>query len=382
MCLVCECASEASLGCDRLTGQCTCREGVTGRSCDACEEGTNNLWPDCLTCDDECYALWNDSIFQLTEVVNANISEALTSNISSVNVSMEEFDQLCDTVDDIFAISNSSNLSVIELNRVDELVVMLMQQIIIQLQAANAVNVSIVNISVSEVMLVEQLERIKRTLATALNDLNGLQLELPINNGTNLSNQVQRALNRSLQAYKVVSDDVQITIDLITNGSKVYDDKLKKFQSIENQIRELLSLVNNATEFAGEKNSFLCENNASLIGSDCDGIFEESMITASQIVTSIKEVNEYLSMVAIIESQLIELSNTLELSLQNLSEISDYRLPDEAMMLRDDMLDLNEKLSDKLNSSILLLIESLANQLLQLSLNSTPVEVCTFIVIS
>ena len=382
MCLVCECESEASLGCDRLTGECICREGVTGRSCDACEEGTDNLWPDCLTCDEECYTLWNDSIFQLTEVVNANISEAFTSNVSSVNVSMEEFDKLWDIFDDIFGIVNRSNLSVTELTRVDELVVILMQQIITQLQAANAVNVSIVNINISEVMLVEQLEIIKRTLAAALNDLNGLQLELPTNNVTNLSSQVQRALNRSLQAHEVVSDDVQMTVDLITNSSEVYDEKLKTFMSIENQIHELLSLVNNATEFAGENNAFLCGNNASLIDTNCSGIFEVSLITASQIVSSIREVNEYLSMVAIIESQLMELSDTLELSLQNLSEISDYRLPDEVMMLRDDMLSLNEKLSDKLNSSILWLIESLANQMLQLSLNSTPIEVCTFIVIN
>ena len=116
MVLVCECRSETSLGCDQLTGACICRQGVTGRLCDACEEGTDNLWPDCLSCNDTCYNVWNDSIFQLTETVNANISEALMSNISSVNVSLEEFDHLCDIVDNIFAIVNRSNLSLTELN--------------------------------------------------------------------------------------------------------------------------------------------------------------------------------------------------------------------------------------------------------------------------
>ena len=382
MFLVCECESVTSLGCDRLTGQCMCRQGVTGRLCDACEEGTDNLWPDCLTCDDECYTLWNDSIFQLTEVVNANISEAFASNVSSVNVSVEEFDQLRDIVDDIFAIVNSSNLSIPELNRVDELVVMIMQQIKTQLRAANATNVSIVNINVSEVMLVEQLELIKGTLATALSHLNELQLELSVNNNTNLSSQVQHALNRSLEAYEVISNDVQTTVDMITNNSGVYDAKLKSFQSIENQIHKLLSLVDDATEFADEKNSFLCGNNVLLIDSNCSGVFQVSLITASQMIMSIMEVNQYLSMVAIIESQLTELSDTLELSLQNLSKISDYELPDEVTMLRDHMLNLNEKLSNKLNSSVLLIIELLANQLLELSLNSTPVEVCTFIMIN
>ena len=365
--------------CNRTSGQCTCRQGVTGRLCDACEEGTDNVWPDCLTCDDECYTVWNGSIFLLTEVVNANISNALTSNVSSANVSLEEFDHLCDIVDDIFTIVNSSNLSLTELNRVDQLIVMITQQIMTQLQAANAINVSIGNINVSEVMLLEQLETIKGTLATALSDLNGLQLEIPVNNGTNLSSQVQHALNRSLEAYDVISKDVQIIVDMIKNISGVYDVKWKTFLSIENQIYELLSLVDNATKFAEEKNSFLCGNNVLLIDSNCSGVFQVSLITASQIVTSIMKVGEYLSTVAITEFELKELSDTLELSLQDLSNVSGYELPDEVMMLRDHMLNINEKLSNKLNSSILLLIESLVNQLLQLSLNSTSVEVCTLV---
>ena len=77
------------------------------------------MWPDCILCDEDCYNLWNNSITELTKIVNASISEALaSSNTSSVNVSTEEFDQLQSLVDNISAIVNSSNLSLTELNRV------------------------------------------------------------------------------------------------------------------------------------------------------------------------------------------------------------------------------------------------------------------------
>ena len=78
------------------------------------------MWPDCILCDEDCYNIWNDSITELTEVVNASVSEALTSlNISSANVLAEKFDQLWSLVNDLSAIVNSSNFSLTELNRVD-----------------------------------------------------------------------------------------------------------------------------------------------------------------------------------------------------------------------------------------------------------------------
>ena len=377
--LACECKSEASLGCNSLTGQCICRRGVTGRSCDTCEEGTNNVWPDCIMCDEDCYNIWNNSITELTKIVNASISEALaSSNTSSVNVSAEAFNQLQSLIDDVSAIVNSSNFSLTELNRVDQLVVMVTQQVITQIQAASNINASIIRINGSEVELLQTLERMKRSIATISMDLDELQLDLTADNGSVQSNQVQDSLNRSSTAYEVISNDVMPIIDMIINSSRIYNEKLNTFQSIEVQIYNLSTLVNNAMEFAETTNSFLCKDEMSLNESDsnCDRIFRRSMTTLSEVVASAVQINESLNMVAIVESQLSELLNMLELSLQNLNLVNDYRLPDEVMMLKDDMLLLNEKLSNKLNASILLVIESLINQSLELNLKVTPAEVC------
>lgn len=376
---VCECESATSLGCDQLTGQCRCRQGVTGKSCDACEEGTDSVWPDCLKCNDTCYNLWNDSIFNLTEVVDTIVSTATTSNISSFNVSLEEFDRLCKIVDDIYTMLNKSNLSLTQLNRVDQLVVMVTEQVIPQLQAANVINTSISNINGSEMMLLEQLETIKKKLVTESNDLDELQLELMAANSSDLSNQIQSSLNRSLMAYKVMSNDVLQTIAMIRNNSRVYGAKLKTFLSIEVHIENLSSLVNSTTEFIARINSYLCGDIMLSNESDSNcsgGVFQASMTTASQVLTSIMKINELLSTAVNLKSQLNELLEMLEMSLRNLNTTNDYELPNKVMMLRDEMSSLNDRLLMKLNPSVLLLSESLVNQTLRLSLNTTPDEVC------
>ena len=380
--VACECKSEASLGCDSLTGMCMCRQGVTGRSCDACELGTDNLWPDCFSCDDEFYVLLNGSIFELTEIVGANVSTVLTSNTSSVNVSVEEFDRLCDIVDDISAIVNSSQLTLTEVNRVDQLVVMVTQQVIPLIQTASEINASIININASEMILLKQLEMMEKILTTTIGDLSELQLELMAENGTNWRNQVHLAFNTSSIAYEVISNNVLLLINMVTNNSIEYDAKLKTYVPVEADIYNLSSLVNNVMKFARRTNSFLCGDDALSIEShsNCDGVFRISMTTFSEIVLSIVEINEYLSRIASVESQLKELSDMLEQSLHNLNIISDHQLPNEMMMLRDHLLILNENLSNKLNSSILLLLELLVNQSLQLNLHATPVEVCTLII--
>ena len=93
-------------------------------------------------------------------------------------------------------------------------------------------------------------------------DLDELQLDLTADNGSTSvqSDQVQNSLNRSSTAYEVISNDVMPIIDMIINSSRIYNEKLNTFQSIEVQIYNLSTLVNNAMEFAEITNSFLCKD--------------------------------------------------------------------------------------------------------------------------
>ncbi|OCT76655.1 hypothetical protein XELAEV_18031856mg [Xenopus laevis] len=55
-CQKCDCNPSGSLNndCDRITGQCSCKPGVTGRLCDTCEIRHILLEQECISCDDDC----------------------------------------------------------------------------------------------------------------------------------------------------------------------------------------------------------------------------------------------------------------------------------------------------------------------------------------
>ncbi|KAM9308338.1 laminin subunit alpha-1 [Gastrophryne carolinensis] len=58
-CQLCDCNPSGSLHnhCDRITGQCACKPGMTGRRCDTCEVRHILLEQQCISCDDDCTGL-------------------------------------------------------------------------------------------------------------------------------------------------------------------------------------------------------------------------------------------------------------------------------------------------------------------------------------
>ncbi|KAM6908341.1 laminin subunit alpha-1 [Lycodopsis pacificus] len=65
-CSPCGCSGRGSLQplCDELSGQCECKAGVRGRSCDQCDKRHVLQGGECLSCDDECTGVLLDHLEQ------------------------------------------------------------------------------------------------------------------------------------------------------------------------------------------------------------------------------------------------------------------------------------------------------------------------------
>ncbi|NWI84790.1 LAMB3 protein, partial [Pitta sordida] len=65
-CTECDCDFQGTeeVGCDKTTGQCLCRPGVTGHRCDQCQRGHCSIYPDCELCH-PCFQTYDGDIQRL-----------------------------------------------------------------------------------------------------------------------------------------------------------------------------------------------------------------------------------------------------------------------------------------------------------------------------
>ncbi|XP_078543662.1 laminin subunit alpha-1 [Lissotriton helveticus] len=98
-CQQCDCNPNGSVHghCDRQSGQCVCKDGVTGRLCDACQPRHLLLETECISCDDECTGLLLndlDSLSYAISLVNftgvALTPHSLVSNLANVTQNLKE----------------------------------------------------------------------------------------------------------------------------------------------------------------------------------------------------------------------------------------------------------------------------------------------------
>uniref|UniRef100_A0A8D2L172 Laminin subunit alpha-1 n=1 Tax=Varanus komodoensis TaxID=61221 RepID=A0A8D2L172_VARKO len=70
-CQRCQCNPSGSVhsNCHHLSGQCTCKQGVTGQLCDQCESRHIHVGNECLSCDDDCTGLLLNDLDKLDEAM-------------------------------------------------------------------------------------------------------------------------------------------------------------------------------------------------------------------------------------------------------------------------------------------------------------------------
>jgi len=378
--LACRCEEATTLRCNRITGGCTCSPGVTGEFCEVCELGTTNLWPNCLACDSDCHNLWNNSLFQLTETVNESISMVTSLNASSINVTLMDLDYLYGLINEIVATVNSSSLNISQLNSVIRVVTMVTKQVTAQLQQASTIDENMMSINRSEMMLIKRLEQIYVQLTDSLTELGDLQLELAVDNGTDLVAIVTESLERSSAAYTIISNEIAFAIAAIANSSSDYQSKIDGFLPIKDQLMDLSSMINNVTAFVTTVHSFLC-GQCDLqddCGMHCGGILNTSLATANRIKESIQTIDDHLNTTNMIKTELQNLLNTANSILMLLNYTEGLELLSQAnqqLNFINQLNNLTSNLLDRLNISTLILIETMANNSLMYELSLTPAMV-------
>lgn len=86
----CKCNQEGTLNsCDKATGACSCRAGVTGRFCDQCGRGFKQEFPTCPRCH-LCFDQWDHKITALSQAVQGLMKFA--ANLEDEKETMPSYD--------------------------------------------------------------------------------------------------------------------------------------------------------------------------------------------------------------------------------------------------------------------------------------------------
>ncbi|XP_078018932.1 laminin subunit alpha-1 [Epinephelus lanceolatus] len=116
VCSQCNCSGWGSLQplCDPLSGQCECKAGVTGLSCDQCDERHVLQAAECVSCDDKCSGVLLDDLEKLH-------NHFLSVNLSAVTMAPYRQLVLLENQTRVIQVAFSENSSVaLRLSRVED----------------------------------------------------------------------------------------------------------------------------------------------------------------------------------------------------------------------------------------------------------------------
>jgi len=104
-CKRCECTEHGSVTsqCDKGTGACVCKKGITGYNCDRCDRGTTGNIPYCTPCG-ECFDDWSKVLDELKgqlEGLEVKASNLVIASGSTIKDFSSEYFQLENRLTDI-----------------------------------------------------------------------------------------------------------------------------------------------------------------------------------------------------------------------------------------------------------------------------------------
>ncbi|CAJ1081613.1 laminin subunit alpha-1 isoform X3 [Xyrichtys novacula] len=205
VCSRCTCSGWGSLQplCDTLTGQCDCKAGVKGQSCDQCEERHVLEAGECVSCDDECSGVLLDD---LEKVHNYFLSVNLSS------VAMAPYSQLVmlENRTREFKVALSPNTSVtLRLSRVEDELSHVTSDLSALMQQVTDLTNNLEKVSTSTTNSISQSAQLLESISNLQDNIQVLQREAETLNQTTVEELDSANQTRFLEEVESMLDIVR-----------------------------------------------------------------------------------------------------------------------------------------------------------------------------
>ncbi|MEE6464431.1 hypothetical protein FKM82_006256 [Ascaphus truei] len=254
-CQKCDCNPSGSLNnhCDRLTGQCICKQGTTGRLCDTCEPRHILLEQECISCDDDCTGPLLDDLDTLHQVMfSINITgivplpygfishlENVTKHLKgSVSTGVDTSLSLDKTIKQLNTISK-------ETDRIQQQ----MTQVIRNGEAVNSSTIMTLNKSQELIGFLDKMQATIRVLVEVAGSLNGtLGSDIQLSNITFLNRQEEITSMLESMKAKDLRDQLQnatknlkASYGLLLRVQREYEKPHQDFKKLRKGFKETLA---------------------------------------------------------------------------------------------------------------------------------------------
>ncbi|KAM8731402.1 laminin subunit alpha-1 isoform 1-T1 [Acanthopagrus schlegelii] len=394
VCSSCNCSSWGSLRplCDALSGQCECKAGVKGQSCDQCDKKHILQGGECVSCDDECTGILLDDLEKIhNHFLSVNLSsiamapyrqlvllenrtqdiQVMLSENSSVTLRLSRVeDELNHVTSDLSAVLQQVTHLSDELEKVGvstkdsvsqcalllETISVLQNNIWVLQREAGQLNQTTEEelSSANETLLLEEVESMLETIRVA----NLTAAEAAANQEFSLAESLTKFLQMDFLSSRVAVDDRLRPLSASLNIG------MKKLQHTHMQLSDAAILNTQAHTLLEAAHTLLhhyqsVRQNLSVSSFSVDALIEDSQLLLDNTVSLMEEMSNTTSQVEVISGQLDQWRPLLRKQVDGLVvglKMTDalenvYRAESHTHLLQSHALSLHSSLSSVCNVS-------------------------------